>query len=69
MKKAGIVILILGLILTIFTAFTFFTKKKVVDIGEVHITRNEPHNLNWSPLFGVAVMGVGGVLVLVSSKK
>jgi hypothetical protein len=69
MKKAGIVILILGVILTIFTAFTFFTKEKVVDIGEVHITRNEPHNLNWSPLFGVAVMGVGGVLVLVSSKK
>ncbi len=69
MKKAGIVILILGLILTIFTAFTFFTREKVADIGKVHITRNERHNLNWSPLFGVAVMGVGGVILLVSSRK
>ena len=69
MKKAGIVILILGLLLTIFTAFTYFTKEKVVDIGKVHVTRNEPHNLNWSPLFGIAVMGIGGVVLLVSSKR
>jgi hypothetical protein len=68
MKKAGILIIILGLIMTIFTAFTFFTKEKVVDIGEVHITRNKPHNLNWSPLIGVAVMGMGGVILLVYSK-
>jgi hypothetical protein len=69
MKKAGIVIIILGLMLTIFTAFTYFTKEKVVDIGDVHITRNKPHNLNWSPLIGVAVMGIGGVVLLVSSKR
>jgi hypothetical protein len=69
MKKAGIVILILGLILTVFTAFTFFTREKVVDIGKVHITKNEPHHLNWSPLFGVAVMGVGGIILLVSARK
>lgn len=69
MKKAGIVVLILGLLLTIFTAFTFFTREKVADIGKVHITRNERHNLNWSPLFGLAVMGAGGVMLLVSSRK
>jgi hypothetical protein len=69
MKKAGIVILILGLILTVFTAFTFFTREKVADIGNVHISKNERHHLNWSPLVGIAVMGVGGVILLVSSKK
>lgn len=69
MKKAGIFIIILGLVLTIFTAFTFFTKEKVVDLGTVEITRNKPHYLKWSPLIGIAVMGVGGVVLLVSSKK
>jgi hypothetical protein len=67
MKKAAISIIILGLILTVFTAFHFFTKEKVVDIGEVHITRNKPHNISWSPLIGVAVMGIGSVVLLVSS--
>jgi hypothetical protein len=69
MKKTGIIIMVLGLIMTIFTAFSFFTKEKVVDIGEVHITRNKEHNLNWSPLIGLAVMAVGGGMLLISSKK
>jgi hypothetical protein len=69
MKKAGISIIILGLILTMFTAFKFFTREKVVDIGEVHITRNKAHYLSWSPLIGIAVMGIGGVIILASSKK
>ena len=69
MKKTGIAIILLGLVLTIFTAFTFFTREKVVDIGDVHITAKKPHNLSWSPLIGVAVMGIGGAVLLVSSKK
>lgn len=69
MKKIGIGIAILGLLLTIFTAVTFFTREKVIDIGEVKITRNKPHHLNWSPLIGVAVMGLGGVVFLASPKK
>jgi hypothetical protein len=69
MKKAAIAIIIIGLALTLFTAFTVFTKEKVVDIGDLKITRNKPHHLSWSPLIGVAIMGVGGVVLLVSSKK
>jgi hypothetical protein len=69
MKKAGFVIIIIGLLLTIVTAFTFFTREKVVDIGKVEITANKRHHLKWSPLFGIAVMGVGGVVLLLPSKK
>jgi hypothetical protein len=69
MKKAGVIILILGFLLTIFTTVTYFTKEKVVDIGAVKITANKRHHLNWSPLVGMAVMAVGGVLFLVPFKK
>jgi len=69
MKIAGIIILIVGLALTIFTATTFFTKEKVVDLGKIEISRNKPHNLKWSPLIGIAVMAVGGVVVWRSYKK
>jgi len=69
MKKAGIAIMIIGLLLTIFTAFNYFTKEKVVDLGKVEITANKKHRVAWSPLVGIAVMGVGGVILLVSSKK
>jgi hypothetical protein len=69
MKKAGIVIFILGVILTIFTAFTFFTREKVVDIGKLEITANKPHHLSWSPLIGIALMGVGGSVMLISRSR
>lgn len=69
MKQAGIILLILGLVLTIYTSFTFFTKEKVLDIGEIKVTRDEPHSFNWSPLAGIAVMGIGGVLLWQSGKK
>ena len=69
MKYTGIAIILIGLVLTIVTAFTFFTKEKVVDIGKIEITRDKPHHLNWSPLIGIAVMGIGGVVLWRSYKK
>jgi hypothetical protein len=69
MKKVGIILIVIGIGLTIFTAFTFFTKEKVVDTGIVDITRNKPHHLNWSPLIGITVIGIGGVVLWQSSKK
>lgn len=69
MKKIGIGIVILGLILTIFTAVTFFTKERVAKIGDINIMANKRHHLNWSPLIGVAVMGIGGIVYLISPKK
>jgi hypothetical protein len=69
MKNVGIFILVVGLALTIFTAVTYFTREKVVDLGSLSITADKPHHLTWSPLIGVAVMVVGGVIILVSSKK
>lgn len=69
MKNAGIAILIIGLLLTIFTTFNYFTREKVVDLGTVEITANKRHHVAWSPLIGLAVMGVGGVVLLVASKK
>ncbi|MDP4219915.1 MAG: hypothetical protein Q8916_09025 [Bacteroidota bacterium] len=69
MKQAGIALLVLGLALTIVTSFSFSTKKEVVAIGELKVTRDEPHNFNWSPVAGIAVMGIGAVLVWQSSKR
>ena len=69
MKKPGIIILILGLLLTIFTTVTYFTREKVVDLGDIEINANKRHHITWSPLIGVAVMAVGGVMLLVPFKK
>jgi hypothetical protein len=69
MKKVGLIIIVIGLVLTIVTAFTYFTKEKVVDLGSVEITKNKPHHIKWSPLIGLAVMGVGGIVFGFAAKK
>jgi hypothetical protein len=69
MKQTGIAIVILGLLLTVFTAFKFFTKEKVVDIGALEITRDKPHSFEWSPVIGIVVMGIGGAVLLQGARK
>jgi hypothetical protein len=69
MKKTGIVILIIGVLIAVITGITFITKEKVVDIGEIQITRDKKHNLAWSPLIGVAVILAGGVVYFLGSRN
>lgn len=69
MKTTGITLLIIGLLMTIYTTFNFFTKEKVIDIGKVEITREKPHNYSWSPLIGIAIMGIGGIVLWKGTKK
>jgi hypothetical protein len=69
MKTIGIIILVSGIMLAIFTGYSFVTKKKVVDIGTMEITTDKNHNLAWSPLIGVGVMAVGGLFIFYGLKK
>lgn len=69
MKLTGIALLIIGILLTVFTTFKFFTKEKVVDIGALEITADKPHDFSWSPVLGIVIMGVGGLVLWQASKK
>jgi len=69
MKNIGIILLVLGIGLTAFTSFKFFTTEKVVDIGALEITKEKPHYWTWSPLLGIALMAVGGVVIWQGGKK
>jgi len=69
MKKVGYLLILVGLVLTIFTTVTFFSRERVAKIGDVNITANKRHHLKWSPLIGIAVMAVGGVIAWQSPKS
>ena len=69
MKKIGLIVIVVGLALAIFTGFDFFTREKVVDIGTVEITANKRHSLDWSPILGLATAVVGAGLFLAGSRR
>ncbi|MFA7227727.1 MAG: LPXTG cell wall anchor domain-containing protein, partial [Melioribacteraceae bacterium] len=64
-----IIIIIIGLLMTIYTGFDYVTKEKVVDIGSVEITADKEHSANWSPFIGIGTMIIGGVLFISGRKK
>ena len=69
MKTLGIVLVVVGLLITVYTGVTFFTNEKVVDLGEVEISKNEKHHFDWSPVVGVVVMITGGAILLFDKKS
>ncbi len=69
MKIAGVLIMIVGLGLTVFTAFSYFTREKLFEAGTVELTRSQPNYSSWSPFIGMAVMVIGGFLILQARKK
>jgi len=68
MKNIGIILIVIGALMMIFTGFNIITKKKVVDIGPVEINKDEKHPVNWSPIVGGIIL-VAGVVVTFTSKK
>jgi hypothetical protein len=69
MRTTGIVIFIVGLLMTLYTGFTYVTEEKVVDFGELEITKDNPHTVNWQPYVGIGTMVIGGVVFIRGRKK
>lgn len=68
MKNVGIILIVIGALMMIFTGFNIITKKKVVDVGPVEINKDEKHPVNWSPIVGGIIL-VAGVVITFTSKK
>lgn len=68
MKNLGIVLLVVGGIMTFFTGFNIVTKKKVVDIGPIEINSTEKTPIYWSPITG-GILAAAGLVILVLAKK
>ncbi|MGD0591964.1 MAG: hypothetical protein ABSA44_14385 [Bacteroidota bacterium] len=68
MKTAGIIIIV-GLLMTLYTGFSYITKEKVVDMGKLEITKDNQHNVHWQPYLGIGMMVIGGVVLILDRKK
>ena len=68
-KTIGLVIILIGVLMTLYNGFNYVTREKVIDIGSVEITADKEHTASWSPLIGIGVIVVGGAVLLFGKKK
>ena len=64
MKNIAIALLAIGLIMTLFTGFSYVTRDKVFDFGKIELGINKQQGISWSPFIGIAVMAMGGGVLL-----
>jgi len=67
-KTLGIILIAIGLLGLVWGGFTYTTREKVVDIGPIHATRDQTHNVSLPPIAG-AVALIGGVVLLAARRK
>jgi hypothetical protein len=68
MKTLGILLIVIGAIMTVFTGFNLITKKEVADVGPIEINKTEKTPVYWSPITG-AILLVAGVVIVATSRK
>lgn len=69
MRGLGIVLVIVGILMMVFTGFNFQTEKQVVDLGPVEINRKENNRVGWPAYAGGLVLLGGLGLVFMSRRK
>jgi len=62
------ILVILGVVMLIWTGFTYTKKEKIVDAGPIQISADKEKSVNWPPYIG-GILLVGGIIVIVASKK
>jgi uncharacterized membrane protein len=68
MKSIGIVLIVLGAIMLIWTGFTYTKKEKIVDAGPIQVSADREKSINWPPYAG-GILVVGGIVLLALNKK
>lgn len=66
-KTLGVVFLIGGLAMLIWTGFSYTQREKVIDAGPVHISADKQKTVMWPPYAGGILM-IAGVVMLVTAR-
>ncbi|MBS7562926.1 hypothetical protein KHS38_00800 [Mucilaginibacter sp. Bleaf8] len=67
-RTVGLVLIVIGVIMLIWTGFTYTKKEKIVDAGPIQISADKEKSVNWPPYAG-GIMLIGGVALLATAKR
>ena len=68
MKPLGIILVVVGILMLIFTNINFTTEKKVVDLGPLEVNKKENKTIAW-PTWAGGVAVIAGIVLVVADKR
>jgi hypothetical protein len=69
MRPVGILLMVVGLIGTIWGGVTYVKDRDTAHLGPIHVTTENKGHLSIPPMAGVAALVVGGLLVFMSTRQ
>ena len=67
-KSVGLILIVLGAVLLLWTGFTYTKKEKIIDAGPIQVSADREKSVNWPPYAGGIVL-LAGVIIFVTAKK
>lgn len=67
-KTIGIILLLVGIAMLIWSGFSYTKKDKLIDAGPIQVSAKKKHTVSWPPFAG-GVLVIGGIVLLVTAKK
>ncbi len=65
----GVVLIVLGLLALVYQGINYTSRETVIDIGPLHATADREKTLPLPPVFGVAAVAGGAVLLMAGVRK
>lgn len=66
-KTIGVLVLVIGIVMLIWSGFSYTRREKVVDAGPVHISADKQKTVSWPPYAG-GILVVAGIVLLVTGR-
>ncbi|MBT2562050.1 hypothetical protein J7E50_15510 [Pedobacter sp. ISL-68] len=67
-RTLGVILIVVGIAMLIWTGFSYTKREKIVDAGPIQISADKEKSVNWPPYAGGIIL-IAGVIVFVASKK
>lgn len=68
MKNLGIALIVIGVLMSVFTSFSYTKEKKLIDIGPLQVNQKEDKTIGWPVYAGIGI-GLFGVALIAMDKK
>jgi hypothetical protein len=67
-RNLGILLIVVGAIMLIWTGITYTKKKKIIDAGPIQVSVDQKETIGWPPYLGTILL-IGGIVIVIVDKK